>query len=172
VTLTHSVGSASESGSQLGAAHVNQFLHFASSSSASTIAQRFHIENAGAHDFHHSDRTTSTVGISGGPEIAENAELLARLAEGCSFESWDVRDALAFAEKEVDATESDPFAILSQSIFAAAYGGPHTELGRTSHYPLYNGCDAQGVVSWRDNLTLKGSTVVGAGVKDHGKFVR
>jgi predicted Zn-dependent peptidase len=106
VTLTFpGAGSGSESLEEAGAALVNKSLAFKSGSGLSSALIIRNFDDDGAVPFSTADRMSATVGFTCAPDKA--LRLIPLIATSCTFEKWDVRDAIATAQMEVqDASEN------------------------------------------------------------------
>ena len=99
ISLTYpKAGSNNEAIGEAGAALANECLNFKSGSGLSSLVILRNLEDDGAVPFSIARRTSATVGFTCVPENAER--LIPLLATACSFERWDVRDALAAAAME------------------------------------------------------------------------
>ena len=92
-------GSGSEGLGEQGAALINKCLAFNSGSGLSTIMINRSIEDEGAVPFASADRSSATVGYTVEPDNAVG--LVPLLATDCTFEKWDVRDAIKLAGVQV-----------------------------------------------------------------------
>jgi len=91
-------------------------MAFKSGSGLSAAVIIRNLENDGAFPFATSGRTSATVGFTAAPDKA--VRLLPLLATNCSYEKWDVRDALACAKVEVEAAASNAQVSFCDAIFA------------------------------------------------------
>jgi hypothetical protein len=125
------------------------------------------LENDGATPFATSGRFGATVGYTASKDKA--VRLIPLLATSCSYEKWDVRDALASAKVEVDAAMGNAQTVLTESIFQSAFGA-HSSAGK----PYYStGSSAASIQSFRDRTyILNGSILAATGISDHDSFVR
>lgn len=99
VTLTFpKAGSSNESVDEVGAALASKCLAFKSGSGLSSALIMRNFEDDGAIPFATAGRTSASVGFTSAPDKA--VRLIPLLATNCSFEKWDVRDALASAVSE------------------------------------------------------------------------
>lgn len=166
VTMTYPKGgSGSEGLGEQGAALINSCLAFNSGSGLSTIMIHRTIENEGAIPFASADRTKATVGYTVEPVNAVG--LVPLLATDCTFEKWDVRDAQKLAGYRVSEANKSAQVVLTEQIFAAAYG-PQSPMGR----PFYN-ADAHTyeIASFRGRgYGLNGAILAATGIKDHTAF--
>jgi ubiquinol-cytochrome c reductase core subunit 2 len=166
VTITYpKAGSASEQLDEQGAALVNKCLAFNSGSNLSTIRIFRSIENCGGSPLVSMDRTKATVGYTVPPEYA--ASLVPLLAVDCSFEKWDVRDAKGLAQTVTEEASASAQIVLTESLFAAAYG-PQSPAGRSSY--AYNVSNSA-IKSFRQRAYgINGAVLAATGVKDHAAF--
>jgi predicted Zn-dependent peptidase len=166
VTITYpKAGSASEMMNEQGAALINKCMAFRSGSDMSTLKINRTIEDAGGVPFVTTDRKGSTLGFTVAPENA--ATLVPLLAVDCSMEKWDVRDAKALAEVEAEVAGSSAQIVLTENLFAAAYGA-QSAAGRSMY--SYN-LSADLIASFRDRAYgLNGAVLTATGVKDHSAF--
>lgn len=168
VTLTFpKAGSASEQLDEQGAALTNKCLNFMSGSGLSTRLIQRTIEDQGGLPFSTVDRLNATMGFTVVPEKAMS--LIPLLATDCSFEKWDVRDAKAIASKESKIASESSQVVLTENLFAAAYG-PQSPAGR----PIYSGvaCSSDTIKAFRAKAYgLNGAILAATGVKDHASFV-
>lgn len=166
VTMTFPKGgSGSEQLGEQGAALINKCLAFNSGSGLSTIMILRSIENEGAIPFASVDRDSATLGYTVEPDNAEG--LIPLLATDCTFEKWDVRDAKTLATYQAAEANKSAQEVLTESIYAAAYGGQST-MGR----PLYSAdAGAYEVASFRTRgYGLNGAILTATGIKDHAAF--
>jgi hypothetical protein len=91
-------GSADELLSEGGAALVNKNLAFKSGSGLSSALILRNLEDDGATPFSTAGRRGATVGFTAAPDKA--VRLVPLLATSCSFEKWDMRDALKLSATE------------------------------------------------------------------------
>jgi len=166
VTLTFpKAGSASEMMDEQGAALINKCLAFNSGSGLSTLMINRTIENDGGVPFVTAGRHGATLGYTVAPDKA--AGLVNLLAVDCSFEKWDVRDAKKLAEIAVEEANSSAQIVLTENLYAAAYG-PQSTAGRPFYY---SGLSTEGIISFRDRTYgLNGSVLTATGIKDHSAF--
>lgn len=166
VTMTYpKAGSGSEGLGEQGAALINKCLAFNSGSGLSTIVINRAIENEGAVPFAFADRTKATLGYT--VEPANAVGLVPLLATDCTFEKWDVRDAQILAGYQVNEASKSAQIVLTEQIFAAAYG-PQSPMGR----PFYNAdAHTHEIASFRSRgYGLNGAILAATGIKDHGAF--
>lgn len=166
VTMTFpKAGSGSEELGEQGAALVNKCLAFNSGSGLSTIMINRTIENEGAVPFASADRFSATLGYT--VEPANAVGLVPLLATDCTFEKWDVRDAKALAGYQVTEANKSAQIVLTEQIYAAAYG-PQSPMGR----PFYNAdASTYEIASFRSRgYGLNGAILAATGVKDHAAF--
>lgn len=166
VTMTYpKAGSGSEGLGEHGAALINKCLAFNSGSGLSTVMINRTIENEGAVPFAFADRTKATLGYTVEPVNAVG--LVPLLATDCTFEKWDVRDAQTLAGYQVNEANKSAQIVLTEQIFAAAYG-PQSPMGR----PFYC-ADAHTyeIASFRSRgYGLNGAILAATGIKDHAAF--
>lgn len=166
VSLTFpKAGSASETVGEVGAALANKCLAFKSGSSLSTALILRNFEDDGAKPFALGGRTSATVGFTSSPDKA--TRLIPLLATECSFEKWDVRDALAASTLEIDEASKNAQVVLTESLFGAAYG-LQSSMGR----PYYSsGATLGSIQSFRARAYgMNGAVLAATGVEDHSSF--
>lgn len=158
-------GSAGEGLDNQGAALMNKAMNFKSGSGLSTILINRTIEDEGGVLFTNLDRTGASLGYTVAPESAVG--LVPLLATDCSFEKWDVRDAVALAKTEAIVAGESAQITLTENLFAAAYG-PQSPAGR----PLYTtGTPLDKVKAFRSSAYgLNGAILTATGIKDHSAF--
>jgi predicted Zn-dependent peptidase len=168
ITLTYpNAGSASETLGEYGAALANKFLSFKSGSGLSSAVILRNIENDGATPFATASRTSATVGYTASKDKA--IRLIPLLATDCTFEKWDVRDAQALAKVEVEEALSNAQSVLTESIYAAAFGA-QSAMGKP-FYATSPGSSA--IASFRKRAYgLKGAVLSATGIEDHEAFVK
>ena len=106
VSLTFpNAGSSSETVSEKGAALANKCMAFKSGSGISSALILRTLEDDGASPFASVNRHSATVGFTSCPEKAEH--LLPLLATTCSYEKWDVKEAIATAKFDVAEAKSN-----------------------------------------------------------------
>eukprot|EP00978_Attheya_sp_CCMP212_P017228 scaffold45757_cov56-Attheya_sp.AAC.3 len=159
-------GSADELLSEGGAALVNKNLAFKSGSGLSSALILRNLEDDGATPFSTAGRRGATVGFTAAPDKA--VRLVPLLATSCSFEKWDMRDALKLSATEASVASENAQIALTEQLFAAAYGAQST-MGR----PFYMaGASAEGVKSFRaSQYNLDGAVLSATGISDHAAFV-
>jgi predicted Zn-dependent peptidase len=166
VSMTYpKAGSGSEQLGEQGAALINKCLAFNSGSGLSTVMINRTIENEGAIPFATADRRSATLGYTVEPDNAVG--LVPLLATDCTFEKWDVRDAKTLAAVQVAAANKSAQVVLTEQLFAAAYGG-QTPLGR----PFYcTDASTYEIASFRSRgYGVNGAILAATGIKDHGAF--
>ena len=158
-------GSSSESLDEQGAALINKCLAFCSGSGLSTTLVNRTIENEGATPFAKADRTSATLGYTVEPDNALG--LVPLLALDCSLEKWDVRDAKKLANYQVDEANKSLEVVLTEQIYAAAYGAS-SSMGR----PFYSaGASAYEIASFRTRAYgINGAVLTATGIRDHEAF--
>jgi len=167
VTLTFpKAGSASEMLDETGAALFNKCMAFKSGSGVSTLMINRAIEDGGGAPFCSVDRNGAVLGYTVIPDKATG--LLAFLGTDCSFEKWDIRDAKAVAQVEIETANASAQVVLTEGLFAAAYG-PQSAAGR----PFFTG-DAPSMdaaMAFRARgYGLNGAVLTATGVTDHSAF--
>lgn len=167
VTLTFpKAGSSNELVDEPGAALVNKCMSFKSGSGMSSLLINRTIEDEGGVPFASVDRTLATLGFTVAPDRVVG--LIPLLATECSFEKWDVRDALKVAAVESEVAYESTQVVLTESLFAAAYG-PQSSAGRPLYYP---NASKDSIVSFRKRAYgLNGAVLAVTGVKDHSFLV-
>lgn len=126
------------------------------------------LENDGAKPFATASRTQATVGYTASKDKA--IRLIPLLATDCSFEKWDVKEAQTSAKVEVKEAIENVQSVLTESIYAAAYGA-QSPLGK----PFYStsSTSSSGVASFRKRAYgLKGAVLSATGIVDHEMFVK
>mmetsp|Transcript_18333 Transcript_18333/g.20418 ORF Transcript_18333/g.20418 Transcript_18333/m.20418 type:complete len:421 (+) Transcript_18333:34-1296(+) len=168
VSLTFpNAGSSSESVGEHGAALVNKCLAFKSGSSLSSALILRNLEDDGAIPFATAGRTSAAVGFTSSPDKV--SRLIPLLATKCTFEKWDVRDALAAANREVEEALTNAEIVLTEQLFGAAYG-PQSSMGR-AFYSL--GGKMEQIQSFREKAySLKGSILAATGIQEHDEFCK
>lgn len=171
VSLTFpKAGSASEMLSEQGAALVNKCLAFQSGSGLSSLIIARNIEDDGGTPFSEADRFGATLGYTCPPEKA--ARLVPLLATDCTFEKWDVRDARKLAATEVEIAGSSAQVVMTEHIFAAAYG-PQSAAGRPFYYSSPATVPLADIQAFRSRgYGLNGAILAATGVSDHEAFVK
>lgn len=166
VTLTYpKAGSSSEGTDEQGAALTNKCMNFMSGSGLSTLLINRTIEDKGGFPFSTVDRSSAVVGFTVAREHALG--LVPLLATDCSFEKWDMRDAKAMASQESAVANESAQIVLTEHLYAAAYG-PQSTAGR----PLYGTpCSTDAIHSFRSRAYgLNGAVLAATGVTDHAQF--
>jgi predicted Zn-dependent peptidase len=168
VSLTFpNAGSSNEQPSEAGAALANRYLAFKSGSGLSSALIVRNLEDVGASLFASAGRRGATVGFTAARENA--AFVTPLLATECSFEKWDVKDAIELAGNEAADASSNAQAALTDQIYAAAFGA-QSSMGR-SYYTA--GAKSSSVVSFCErNYSLNGAVLAATGIADHEAFVR
>lgn len=153
--------------SESGAALANKFMSFKSGSGLSSAVILRNIEDDGATPFATADRTSATIGYTASKDKA--LRLIPLLATTCTFEKWDVRDALKDVKLEVDEANASAQSVLSESIYSAAYGA-QSAMGK-SYYST--SATAASVQSFREKAyVLHGAVLSATGIADHESFVK
>jgi predicted Zn-dependent peptidase len=166
VTMTYpKAGSGAEMLGEQGAALINKCLAFNSGSGLSTIMINRSIENEGAAPFASADRRSATLGYTVEPDNAVG--LVPLLATDCTFEKWDVRDAIHLAAFQTAEANKSAQIVLTEQIYAAAYG-PQSSMGR----PLYCAdAHTHDIVEFRGRgYGLNGAILTATGIADHAAF--
>jgi len=160
-------GSVFESNMEVGAAIVSKCLAFKSGSGLSSALITRNLDNNGASSFATSGRKKSTIGFTTHPEKAVN--IVPLLATNCTFENWDLVDARKQASVEVNEAMLSAETLLTESIFAAAFGA-QSAMGK----PYYStGASIDSIKSFRNRSYVLNSAVLAAtGICDHDTFVR
>jgi len=166
VTMTYpKAGSASESLDEEGAALINKCLAFRSASGLSTVLVNRTIENEGAMPFSKADRRSATLGYTVEPNNALG--LIPLLALDCSFEKWDVRDAKKLAKFQVSEANKSVEAVLTEQIYAAAYGAS-SPMGRAFYSAAASPIE---IASFRNRAYgINGAILTATGIQDHAAF--
>jgi predicted Zn-dependent peptidase len=161
-------GSANEMLNEQGAALVNKCLAFNSGSGLSTIMIMRNIEDDGGIPFSKCGKFGATLGFTCPPENA--AHLAPLLATDCSFERWDVRDALKLAKIEAEVAQSSAQVVLTEHLYAGAFG-PQSLAGRPYFSPSSVGLAE--IQSFRSRAYgVNGAVLAVTGVTDHAAFVK
>jgi len=166
VSLTFpNAGSSSESLVEVGAALANKCLAFKSGSSLSSALILRNLEDDGASPFATAGRTSATIGFTSSPDKA--IRLIPLLATNCTYEKWDVRDALAAANGEVAEASTNAEIVLTEQLFGAAYG-PQSSMGRAFYS---SGASLETIQSFREKAYgLNGAILAATGIQDHAEF--
>jgi len=169
VSMTYpKAGSADEMLNEQGAALVNKCLAFNSGSGISTMMILRNIEDDGGVPFSTAGNFGATLGFTCPPENA--ARLAPLLATDCSFEKWDVRDAKKLAATEVEVASSGAQVVLTENIFAAAYG-PQSPAGRPFYYSAPGSVSTDDIKGFRNRAYgMNGAVLAATGVSDHAAF--
>lgn len=167
VSVTYpKAGSGSEAIDAVGAAHVSKCLGFKSGSDMSTLYILRSIETAGAVPFTKADRFGATLGYTGPRETATS--IVNMLTVECSMEPWDVRDAKAHAKVEADEAATSAQIMLTESLYAAAYG-PQTSAGRPFYMSSPPSTSALADF-YATGYGMNGAVLAATGVDDHAAF--
>lgn len=159
-------GSQNELLSEGGAALANKNMSFKSGSGLSSLVILRNLENDGAVPWSFSGRYGSGLGFTCAPEKADR--LIPLIATKCSYEKWDVRDAINLTNDIIDEAMSNTQIVLTDHLYAAAYG-PQSSLGRSSHTKNVN---PEALIAFRERCYVTNGAVVAAtGVKDHDMIV-
>ena len=171
VSMTYpKAGSADEMLSEQGAALVNKCLAFNTGSGISTMMIMRNIEDDGGVPFMTAGNFGATLGFTCPPENA--ARLAPLLATDCSFEKWDVRDAKKLAATEVEVAKSSAQVVLTENIFAAAFG-PQSAAGRPYYYSSPGSVSLDDIKAFRSRAYgMNGAVLAATGVSDHAAFVK
>lgn len=168
ISLTFpNAGSFAETGTaESGAALANKFMSFKSGSGLSSALIVRNLEDEGASPFATVSRNGASMGYTTSPDKAEF--LVPLLGTTCSFEKWDMKDALKMAKTDVTEAQSNAQSVLTESIYSAAYGG-QSAMGKS----LYSVGTAAGIQSFRERTyVLNGAVLAATGIEDHEAFVR
>lgn len=166
VTMTFPKGgSGSEGLGEQGAALINKCLAFNSGSGLATILINRTIENDGAIPFATADRSGATLGYTVEPDNAVG--LVPLLALDCTFEKWDVRDAIKLANYQISEANKSVEIVLTEQIFSAAFGAS-SPMGR----PFYNAdASIHEIAAFRTRgYGVNGAVLAATGIKDHAAF--
>lgn len=168
VTLTFpNGGSQYETLSESGASLANKYTSFKSGSGLSTLVILRTLENDGATPYSFADRFTAGVGFTCGRENVDR--IVPLLATRCSYEKWDVRDSIGMANDVVDEAMTNAQAVLTEQVYAAAYGA-QTSIGR----PFYTkNASNSSIISFRErSYVANGAVLAATGIEDHNAFVK
>jgi predicted Zn-dependent peptidase len=166
VTMTFPKGgSGSEGLGEQGAALINKCLAFNSGSGLATILINRTIENEGAIPFATADRKCAKLGYTVEPDNAVG--LVPLLALDCTFEKWDVRDAIKLANYQISEASKSVEIVLTEQIFSAAFGAS-SPMGR----PFYNAdASLHEIAAFRTRgYGVNGAILAATGIKDHAAF--
>jgi len=168
VTITFpTAGSSSETNYEAGAALANKAITFKSGSGLSSALILRTLESDGASPFTTAGRSGATVGFTCAPDKAQR--LIPLLATECTFQKWDVREAIATADTITKSAMMDVQTVLTEQIYAAAYG-PQSALGKSFFTPS---ATKSGIISFREkNYGMNGAILSATGVSDHDAFVK
>jgi predicted Zn-dependent peptidase len=158
-------GSGSEGLGEQGAALINKCLAFNSGSGLATILINRTIENEGAIPFATANRSGATLGYTVEPDNAVG--LVPLLALDCTFEKWDVRDAIKLANYQISEANKSVEIVLTEQIYAAAFGAS-SPMGR----PFYNAdASIHEIAAFRARgYGVNGAILAATGIKDHAAF--
>lgn len=168
ISITYpNAGSSSETTSESGAALANKFLCLKSGSGLSSAIILRNLENAGAKPFTTVDKSSASVGYTASKEQA--VRILPLIATVSDLTKWDVKEAQDFAAFESKEAASNLMSVVSDSIYAAAYGA-QSPLGKS----LYSSSSSfVGIESFRQKAYgLDGAVLAATGIDDHESFVK
>lgn len=145
----------------------NKFLSFKSGSGLSSAIILRNIENAGAKPFATVDKTSASVGYTASKD--QVITILPLIATVCDYEKWDVKGAQAYAKAETEEASSNLMSVISDSIYASAYGA-QSPLGKS----LYSSSSSKTAIqSFREKAySLDGAVLAATGIEDHESFVK
>eukprot|EP00586_Coscinodiscus_wailesii_P015523 CAMPEP_0172494182 /NCGR_PEP_ID=MMETSP1066-20121228/39667_1 /TAXON_ID=671091 /ORGANISM="Coscinodiscus wailesii, Strain CCMP2513" /LENGTH=430 /DNA_ID=CAMNT_0013264931 /DNA_START=107 /DNA_END=1399 /DNA_ORIENTATION=- len=168
ISLTFpSAGSSNETISEAGASLANKCLSFKSTADASSLAILRALETAGATPFSFAGRKGAGLGFTAASGNGE--DLVGLLGAQCAFEKWDVNEALGMAGSTIDMAMGNAQTVLTESLFAAAYGA-QSPLGRPFHSPATS---TGAITSFRERTYVSSGAVLAAtGISDHDGFVK
>merc|ERR1712151_719332 len=168
VTLTFPYGGSQyEASSESGASLANKYTSFKSASGLSTLVIIRSLENEGATPYSFADRFTAGVGFTCIREKVDR--IVPLLATRCSYEKWDLRDSVGMANDIVDDAMTNAQAVLTEQVYAAAYGA-QTSMGRPFHA---KNASNSSIVSFRERSYIANGAVLAAtGIEDHNAFVK
>jgi predicted Zn-dependent peptidase len=159
-------GSQNELLSEVGASLANKNMSFKSGSGLSSLVILRNLENDGAVPWSFFGRYESGLGFTCAPDKAER--LIPLIATKCSYEKWDVRDAINLSNDIIDEAMSNTQIVLTDHLYGAAYG-PQSSLGRSCHTKNVN---PEALIAFRERCYVtNGAVVVATGVKDHDMIV-
>jgi predicted Zn-dependent peptidase len=165
MTFPHA-GSANETIETPGAAFLNKWMSFKTSSQLSAIVINRLIEDAGGVPMATVNRKSATLGFTVPSEQAPS--LVPIFALDCTFEKWDFKDALFGASAEIAKMTKDPAVVLTECLCSAAYGAQSLG-GRTLYFSKVS---VGNVAEFRKKTyVLNGAVLAATGVKDHSSFV-
>lgn len=149
-----------------GAALANKFMSFKSGSGLSSALILRNLEDEGAVPFASVGRLGASVGYTTSPDKAEN--LVPLLGTTCSFEKWDMKDAIKMAKTDIAVAQGNAQSVLTESVYSAAFGA-QTAMGKG----LYSTGSTAGLQSFRERTyILNGAVLAATGIEDHEAFVR
>mmetsp|Transcript_26875 Transcript_26875/g.41672 ORF Transcript_26875/g.41672 Transcript_26875/m.41672 type:complete len:461 (-) Transcript_26875:85-1467(-) len=173
-TLKNAGGSAAELSGEGGAAAVNAYLTFKSSSSASTIKTLRDMHNSGAQPYpmlpSKAGRTSAQFGYTCAPEYT--ADLVANLAMDCAYTKWDVQDAVNYAHVAASTALACPANVCEENIYVAAYGDASA---MSNSVYCSSAISRDAVANFREReyygAAAADAVLVATGVADHDAFV-
>lgn len=128
------------------------------------------IEDDGGVPFSIGGQFGATLGFTCPPENA--ARLAPLLATDCTFEKWDVRDARKLAATEAEVAQSSAQVVLTENIFAAAFGA-QSSAGRPYYYSSPGSVSLADIMAFRGRAYgTNGAVLAATGVSDHAAFVK
>mmetsp|Transcript_40220 Transcript_40220/g.94559 ORF Transcript_40220/g.94559 Transcript_40220/m.94559 type:complete len:315 (+) Transcript_40220:677-1621(+) len=127
------------------------------------------MEDLGITPIARAGRTSAIIGYSATPDVAADPDMLDTLASPCTFEAWDVRDAVKTAMIEREQAYSDPHLILSDKIHTAAFGEA-SSLGRSFYVDAVPSTESLAAFRARA-YGSSGAVLSATGVADHEAFV-
>ena len=112
-------------------------------------------------------KTSSSVGYTASKD--QTLPIVPLIATVCDFSKWDVKEAQDFAAAEANEAASNLMSVVSDSIYAAAYGA-QSPLGKS----LYSSSSSfAGIHSFRQRVYgLDGAVLAATGIDDHESFVK
>jgi len=142
-------------------------MSFKSGSGLSSAVILRNFEDDGATPFSTVSRAAATVGYTASKDKA--IRLLPLLATTSTFEKWDIKDAQHYAKMETDDANTSAQTVLSESVYAAAYGA-QSSMGKT----LYStSSTTASIKSFRERAhSLHGAVLSATGIDDHEAFVK
>lgn len=142
-------------------------MAFKSGSGLSSAVICRNIESDGATPFVNASRTGTTVGYTASRDKA--IRLVPLLATNSSFEKWDCVDAQKFVKIEVQNANASAQTVLTESVYAAAYGG-QSAMGKSFYSSSATRASIQ---SFRQRAYgLHGAVLSATGIDDHAAFVK
>ena len=116
--------------------------------------------------FASASRDSATIGFTAMPDKA--AGLVPLLATNCTFEKWDINDAIKLSKIEAEVVDTNAGTVFTEAMYSAAYGA-QSSYGKS----YFNVASKASIQSFDERAYgVSGAVLSATGVSDHESFVK